>query len=75
MKERISTHGVVGVLSGVADEFLNLSHGPDSDDTLDGQVGLVGKGPSEVVSADLAGRDERISDEVSSPLFQKGSLS
>lgn len=41
---------------------------------LDRQVGLVGELPGEVVRAQLEGRDERVLDEVLSPLVQEALL-
>lgn len=62
---------VVVSLRSVADEPGDLRHSLDSDDTLDGEVGLVRKAACEVVRAELQLWDEGVRDQKLRPLVEK----
>lgn len=65
---------VVGLSGCIADQVAHLAHGFQCDDTLDGEVGLVGERSGKVVGGDLVHRDEGLVDEVAGPLLQFGEV-
>lgn len=80
--------GLGAELVVVAREFGNLAHGPEADDALDGEVGLVSaavnnnnstqkardvhKRPGKVVGAQLVRWDQRVGKQILRPLPQQG---
>ena len=66
-----STHAVVAVRRLVTLEERNLGHSADTDDTLDGKVGLVSESAGKVVRRQLGGRNEGILNEVLRPLIEE----
>lgn len=58
----------------LAQNIPDLGHGADTDDALDGKVGLVGEGACEVVGGDLVGGDEGFGDEELGPLVKEFGL-
>ncbi len=57
---------IVDVTGAVGD----LRHSFDADDTLDGEIGLIGKSASEVICGDLVHRNQGVVNEVVVPLLQ-----
>ena len=62
------THAVILAFRVVPEQTRDLCHGTDSDDALDGQVGLIREAPGEVICADLVRRNQRLLDQELRPL-------
>lgn len=68
------TYAVVGGRGRISSEVRDLRHGADTDNTLNGQIGLVDQPASEIIGAQLVGGDEGVADEVLGPLIEEGFL-
>lgn len=58
----------IGRVGAISSDLGDFSHGLETDDTFDGEVGLVLKGSQEVIRAELGGRDQSVFNEELRPL-------